>query len=116
MFAFGRVELGVSEYCVVDSVLGGRSGRRACSAPCMRGSFSLCDSVGHMYPTRCDRSCRMHVFDCDDLDLIDSLPRLRRMGIGCAWLDLRGEAVSRVANVCAEYVRAARRVLGGPSS
>jgi len=116
VFAFGRVELGVSEYCVVDSVLGGRSGRRACSAPCMRGSFSLCDSVGHMYPTRCDRSCRMHVFDCDDLDLIDSLPRLRRMGIGCAWLDLRGEAVSRVANVCAEYVRAARRVLGGPSS
>jgi len=50
----------------------------------------------------------MHVFDCNELDLIDSLPRLRRMGIGRAWLDLRGEAVSRAASVSAEYVRAAR--------
>lgn len=116
LFAFGRVELGVSEYCVVDGVLGGRSGRRACSAPCMRGPFSLCDSVGHVYPTRCDRSCRMHVFDCDELDLIDSLPRLRRMGIDRVWLDLRGEPVSRVAHVSGEYVRAACRALGGPSS
>lgn len=116
VFAFGRVELGVSEYCVVDSVLGGRSGRRACSAPCMRGPFSLCDSVGHIYPIRCDRSCRMHVFDCDELDLIDSLPRFRRAGLGRVWLDLRGEPASRVAHVSGEYVRAAHRALGDPSS
>jgi len=58
----------------------------------------------------------MHVFDCDELDLIDSLPRLRRMGIDRVWLDLRGEPVSRVAHVSGEYVRAACRALGGPSS
>jgi len=116
VFAFGRVELGVSEYCVIDSVLGGRSGRHACSAPCMRGPFSLCDSVGHTYPMRCDRSCRMHVFDCDELDLIDSLPRFRRVGLGRVWLDLRGEPASRVARVSGEYVRAAHRAPGGLSS
>ena len=116
VFAFGRVELGVSEYCVIGSVLGGRSGSRACLAPCMRGPFSLCDSVGHIYPIRCDRSCRIHVFDCDELDLIDSLPRFRRVGLGRVWLDLRGEPASRVARVSGEYVRAAHRAPGGLSS
>lgn len=116
MLVFGRVELGVSEYCAVDSVLGGRSGRRACSAPCMSGSFSLRDSGGHIYPVRCDRSCRMHVFDCDELDLIDTLPELGGMGIGSVWLDLRGEPSLRVADVCGEYVPAARRAFGGPRS
>lgn len=113
VFGFGRVELGVSEYCVVDGLLGGRSGRHACSAQCIRGPFSLCGSDGRTYPVRCDRSCRMHLFDWDELDLIGRLPELSRMGIGRVWLDLRGEPASRAANVCREYVRAAHRVLGG---
>lgn len=113
VFAFGRVELGVSEYCVVGGVMGGRSGRRACSAPCMRGPFLLRDSLGRTYPVRCDRSCRMHLFDWDELNLIGQLPELSRTGIGRVWLDLRGEPASRATDVCREYVRAAHGVFGG---
>lgn len=116
VFMFGRVELGVSEYCVVESVMGGRSGRRACLAPCMRGAFSLRDGAGHVLPVRCDRSCRMHVFDCDELHRVAYLPALGRLGTGRVWLDLRGEPTSRVADLCQEYVCAARQVLGSLSS
>ena len=116
VFVFGRVELGVSEYCAVDSVLGGRSTRRACSAPCMRGPVALDDGEGNVYPVRCDRSCRMHIFDCDELDLIGLLPEFGRMCIGRVWLDLRGEGASRVADVCGAYVQAAHRAFGCPCS
>lgn len=115
VMAFGRVELGVSEHCVVGDMLGGRSERTACSAPCMRGEFSLRRDDGSAYPVRCDRSCRMHVFGCEDRDLIESLPDFGNTGIGRVWLALAGEPAHRVTEVCRRYVEAANDVWGDMS-
>ncbi|MEA4882502.1 MAG: DUF3656 domain-containing protein [Clostridia bacterium] len=113
VMAHGALELMVSEQCVLGAVLGGRTGSNPCSAPCTKARYSLMDRTGARFPILCDLSCRMHLRNSVDLCIVEQIPRLRNMGIGSAWLDLRCCSSSLVRAVASAYVEARKAEPGG---
>ncbi|MDO4732251.1 MAG: U32 family peptidase, partial [Bacillota bacterium] len=93
-FAQGPMQLMVSQYCAPGAVLGGRDCRDGkctiCSQPCLREEeLFLRDEKGYSFPIRCDRNCRMHIFNSRELCLLEELPQLYAAGISRVVLDLR---------------------------
>jgi len=94
VFAQGPLQLMVSQYCLPGAVLGGRDCKEgkctACSQPCRREeSLFIKDEKGYSFPIRCDKDCRMHVFNSRELCLLEELPQLYAAGISRVVLDLR---------------------------
>ena len=104
--AYGRLELMVSEYCVMGSFLGNRD-KGVCSMPCTKNHFLLKDRKGALFPLYTDEYCRMHLLNSKVLSILPEAYRLREMGIST----LRIEAKALSCNDISKIVAAFRSVL-----
>ncbi|SHI92928.1 DUF3656 domain-containing U32 family peptidase [Desulfofundulus thermosubterraneus] len=95
----GAVELMVSRYCALGSLLGGLAAGRNCAGPCQGRHRALQDRVGAVFPLEVDQFCRMHLFNSRDLCLVDDVHKFAEMGVAALRIDARGRG--------AEYARAA---------
>lgn len=86
---YGRAEMMISEYCVINALLGGTD-KAHCPAPCRRGRYALLDQGGRKFPVRTDEWCHMHILNSAVLDMRPYMGRLIKAGISRFALDLRG--------------------------
>jgi putative protease len=90
VMAQGALPLMVSEHCALGALMGGHEGKHSCSAPCRdQGAYALRDEKGFLFPCRSDAACRMHIFNSQQLCLLEKIPALRAAGIKRLCLDLR---------------------------
>ena len=107
VYVYGRSEMMVSEYCVVNAVLGGGKDKDHCPAPCMKGRYSLVDHGGRRFPVRTDEWCHMHILNSAVLDMRPYMDRLRRSGVTFFTVDLRASEGGAGA-LCQSFVSALR--------
>lgn len=89
VYVYGRSEMMVSEYCVINSLLG-HTDKKHCPAPCIRGRYSLLDEGGRKFPVRTDEWCHMHILNSATLDMRPYMKKLMDTGVSRFCLDLRG--------------------------
>lgn len=105
---FGRQEMMISEYCVVNAVLGMGRDKMHCDAPCMRGRYALSDGGGRLFPVRTDEVCHMHILNSAVTDMRPHMEKLSRAGISFFAIDVRGTTEDAGA-----LVRSFARALAG---
>ncbi|MCR4963995.1 MAG: DUF3656 domain-containing protein [Firmicutes bacterium] len=109
----GPSQLMVSEYCPLGALLGGRSRERACAGPCRKNNrLALKDEKGYVFPLRCDKECRAHIFNSRDLCLLPDMPKLIQAGVSVLTLDLRLYPVDKAKRIMGLYALA----LKGPGA
>lgn len=86
---YGRAEMMISEYCVINALLGGTD-KAHCPAPCRKERYALIDQGGRRFPVRTDEWCHMHILNSAVLDMRPYMDRLQRSGLSRFALDLRG--------------------------
>ncbi|MDD2440310.1 MAG: U32 family peptidase [Methanosarcinaceae archaeon] len=74
----GRLELMLSEHCLIGGLLGGE---KCCLAPCRTGNFSLVDEKNYEFPLLMDSACRMHLLNSRPLCLLDRVSELFESGV-----------------------------------
>lgn len=100
----GASQLMVSQYCLLGGAVGGRTGKQNCSSPCEKlNSYSLQDKKGYAFPIRCDRFCRMHLFNARELCMLSDIEPLQRAGINIFTLDLRLYDAAKAGAVTSLY-------------
>lgn len=99
----GSVPLMVSEHCVVGSVAGHRTEKNSCRSPCRWGSFYLTDRMNYRFPVEMDQFCRMHIFNSQDLCLLDQLPKFYELGYHRVRIEARRESPAYVGRVVEVY-------------
>ncbi len=87
---YGRQEMMISEYCVVNAVLGKGRDKMHCEAPCMRGRYALSDGGGRLFPIRTDEACHMHILNSAVTDMRPQTEKLSGAGISYFVIDVRG--------------------------
>ena len=100
-YVYGRTEMMISEYCVINSLLGGTD-KNHCPAPCMKHSYQLKDGEGRLFPVKTDEWCHMHIQNCHVLDMRPYMKDLLKTGLTAFCLDLRG-IEGPVERVCRDY-------------
>lgn len=103
---YGRTEMMVSEYCVINSVLGDKD-KNHCPGYCRNGFYFLEDEKGGKFPVKTDEWCHMHILNSHVLDMAPYLNELKRTGLLGFVLDMRAE--KDAAPVISEYMD----ILGG---
>ncbi|HWR38467.1 MAG TPA: DUF3656 domain-containing protein, partial [Patescibacteria group bacterium] len=76
----GRLELMISEYCLLGGYLGGRI-PGPCRRPCRQGRFMLKDRLGESFPVVTDQYCRMHILNAKELSMLPHVGKLSALGI-----------------------------------
>lgn len=102
----GALSLMISEHCIVGGVVGCRTEKQPCSGPCKGNSFKLRDRKNYHFPLEMDQFCRMHIFNSQDLCLIEHLPRFRELGYHRVRIEARGQTGEYVKNATAIYRKA----------
>ena len=101
-YVYGRTEMMISEYCVINSVLGGVE-KKKCPAPCMKHAYLLKDREGRLFPVKTDEWCHMHIQNCRLLDMRPYIPELLKAGLTSLCLDFRGLAGS-IQGIVGDYM------------
>lgn len=109
----GALPLMISEHCVLGGVVGGRTEEEPCSAPCNKQSFRLRDRKNYSFPVETDQFCRMHIFNSQDLCLIEHLPSFRELGYHRLRIEARRERADYVRKVTGIYRQALDRLAAG---
>jgi putative protease len=83
----GSNEAMVSEDCILQPWLpcNGKEGDTDTTA-----FFGIMDATGHTFPVRIDGECRSHIYNSEEICLIDHLPSLMQIGINEVLIDARG--------------------------
>lgn len=68
VFAYGREELMISEYCVIQACYG--KTKKNCGLCRGKARYYLQDIQGHRYPLVQDEACRMHLLEDEAVDAI----------------------------------------------
>ncbi len=110
----GVLPLMVSEYCAVGSLLGGGK-PEGCTRPCQRKTFGLKDRMNFVFPVETDQECRMHIFNSKELNLIEHLAQILRLGPASLRLELKREDHGYVAKVTKIYRRELEHFLADPT-
>lgn len=103
---YGRAEMMISEYCVINALLGGTA-KTHCPAPCLRGRYVLTDQGGRKFPVRTDEWCHMHILNSVVLDMRPYMDKLIRAGIDRFAIDIRGTEEDAGA-LCRSFLEAMR--------
>lgn len=109
----GALPLMVSEHCVVGAVVGHRTEETACPGPCRRDSFYLTDRMNYRFPVEMDQFCRMHVFNSQELCLLEQLPQFCERGYHRVRIEARKESPAYVAQVVQAYRKALQELARG---
>ncbi len=110
----GDVELMVSEYCAVGSILGGLAPAKKCPRSCRERRCYLKDRLGVLFPVEVDKFCRMHIFNSRELCLLDHLRLVAETGAGVFRIDARRRGPEYVFHVTRAYRQALERGGEGP--
>lgn len=102
----GAIPLMISEHCIVGAVMGRRTEKTACHSPCLAKKFDVIDRKNYRFPVEMDQFCRMHIFNSQDLCLIDSLPRFYELGYHRVRIEARKEPPEYVEQVVQAYSQA----------
>ena len=109
----GRIELMVSEHCVLQAA-GSCAGT---CAGCSRsaGRWALRDRKGYRFPVKTDQSGRSHIYNSVPLDLARVLHELVANGVSAIRLDLAVESTERSVVLTRLWRQALERVGRGES-
>lgn len=99
----GAISLMISEHCIVGAVLGHRTEKTSCPSPCLAKRFDLVDRKNFRFPVEMDQFCRMHIFNSQDLCLVDLLPRFYELGYHRVRIEARKESPEYVELVVQAY-------------
>jgi len=103
ILVYGKIELMVSEYCMIGSLYGNKSGTTQCSSPCTGSSYTLKDRKGASFSVNTDRYCRSHIYNSVPLNLIPNLEDLARIGVGHYRLDFIDEGYEETRRILESY-------------
>ncbi|MGG7149906.1 DUF3656 domain-containing U32 family peptidase [Clostridium neonatale] len=96
---YGKIELMVSEYCPIGSTFGNKTGKKACSGPCMKDNFTLIDRMNERFRVLCENTCRTHILNSLPINLIEEAPELKSFGINNFGVDFKDESYEEVREV-----------------
>lgn len=99
---YGRLELMISEYCVMGSFLGNR-GQGVCSIPCTKGHYSLKDRKGAIFPLYTDEYCRMHLLNSKILSMLPYAQRLRIMGVSTLRIEAKALSCEEISHIVSAF-------------
>jgi putative protease len=71
--------------------------------------FGLKDRIGKVFPVKVDENGRTHIYNCDELCMINYLDQISQSEISVAQLYLTDETPERVHYVVSAYVKAANK-------
>lgn len=100
-YVYGRTEMMISEYCVINAVMAGCSKDR-CPVPCMKHEYFLKDRLGKRFPVKTDAWCHMHILNAQMLDARPYIPQLTEAGIRKFQIDGR-TADGNLEKICASF-------------
>lgn len=108
---YGRLELMVSEHCILQAA--GECAQNC--ARCVRrmSLWWLRDQKGYEFPVMTDPSGRSHVFNSVTLDLSRALGEVIDAGVAAVRLDMSTETPSEAARVTSAMAEAVRTVAAG---
>lgn len=109
----GALELMISEYCAVGSLMGGLSSDKSCAGPCSGQKCGLKDRMGAVFPIEVDQFCRMHIFNSRDLCLIEDVVSLAEAGVSSMRIEARRESSDYITAAVKAYRRAIDMGPGG---
>ena len=109
----GYTEMMISEYCAIASFVGTGS-KVNCPMPCVKGSYSLKDRKGEIFPIRTDPYCRMHIMNSHEMDMRAYVPMLLQKGISILRVDGRHMKPSYVKDIVFQYVGIATGTMEAP--
>jgi putative protease len=89
VLAEGKVEMMVTESCVISS-FAGKGKKNGCPGTCRDTSFTLKDRKDMLFPVVTDQYCRNHILNCHDLDMAPYYTDLVRAGITALRIEGRG--------------------------
>jgi len=103
VLVYGKIEIMVSEYCMVGSVYGNKSEASQCSSPCTGSSYTLKDRIGAGFSITTDKYCRSHLYNSVPLNLIPNLEDLARIGARHFRLDFIDEGYEETRRILESY-------------
>lgn len=112
VFAFGELEMMVSEYCPVGATLGGKKGTK-CTAPCVKEPHYLRDRLNYDFPIETDLDCRMHLYNVKRLNLYKELGSIAKMGVQRIRLQLDRANPVQIRDTVRVFLEGWERALAG---
>lgn len=111
----GPLELMITEYCPVGSVLSRDDSCPRCTNGCAsrKDSYALRDRLNLDFPIVTDRHCRMHLFNSKDLCLYEDLQALVKPGPLVLRLELKINRAAEIGYICKTYKTALERIEQG---
>ena len=105
----GRLELMISEYCVMGSFLGGLD-KGPCSQPCTKHRYALKDRKDACFPLVTDQFCHMHVLNSKVLSMLPHAMKFIPGGIRTLRIEAKALEPDEIRRLTAAY----RRAMGMP--
>lgn len=99
VLVYGKIELMVSEYCVVGSTIGNKGRFKNCSEPCRREGFLLLDRKKKKFVLKTDKFCRSYIYNSVPINLISNMKELRSIGINSFRADFIDEDYNEVKSI-----------------
>ncbi|WP_018214537.1 DUF3656 domain-containing U32 family peptidase [Desulfitobacterium hafniense] len=112
VFAFGDLEMMVSEYCPVGATLGDKKGTK-CTAPCVKEPHYLRDRLNYDFPIETDLDCRMHLYNVKRLNLYKELGSIAKMGVQRIRLQLDRANPVQIRDTVRVFLEGWERALAG---
>ena len=95
----GYLPLIVSRYCPISAINGGCKGEDFCK----NTQLGLKDRKDYVFPMEMDANCMMYLYNANVLSIIDSLDKIKKMGIGAIRLEMEREDHSIIGKVLGLY-------------
>lgn len=88
---YGKVELMVSEYCLIGSTIGDKSSNSICKSPCKNKNFYIKDRKNAVFPVITDRFCRSHIYNSVSTNLIPYINLVKKLNVNSYRFDFINE-------------------------
>ena len=95
----GYLSLIVSRYCPVSAINDGCKGLNFCKS----NQLGFKDRKGYIFPIEMDSNCMTYLYNAKVLSVIDSLNRIKKLGIGAVRLEMEREDHNLVGRVIKLY-------------
>lgn len=102
----GKLELMVSEYCVIGSFLGGE-GQNTCTHPCTKKSYALKDRKDALFPLVTDQFCHMHILNSKTLSMMPHVIEFESWGIHSLRIEAKAMNPDQIRRIVRAYQTAA---------
>ena len=101
-----RVEMMITEYCAVGSVIGKKDTSSACNKTCEKRKYYLKDRKDELFPIVTDGFCRMHVLNAKELSLLDNMDDINKLKLDRIRVDARYIEKNDIGKIVSAYKKA----------